>query len=119
MESEKIEPAAQRTAGNHPSHRGAGTRNTVAPNPSSSLTALFPDVFAVSRNGSDVRPNPATAFLSSYLLLYPGYYLTDRVLIDASLFKAVAKPGYYRLSAHIPRMGSRIVRSSGMKQEYW
>jgi hypothetical protein len=59
-----------------------------------------PDVEMIADSFSAKKePNPATAFLSSYLLLHPGYSLTTEFLLDVNLFKDLAKPGYYRLSA--------------------
>lgn len=43
--------------------------------------------------------NPATGFLSSYLLLHPGYGLTTRVVLAGNSYKGWKKPGKYRLSA--------------------
>lgn len=45
------------------------------------------------------EPNPASAFLSSYLLLRPGYSLTTRFLLDTNLFRELSTPGYYSVSA--------------------
>ena len=56
--------------------------------------ALIGDSFSGKK-----EPNPGAAFLSSYLLLYPGYSLMTRVVVRPSLFKGLDKPGSYKLSA--------------------
>jgi hypothetical protein len=60
---------------------------------------ISPDVVIISDSFSPRKPPNATvAFLTSYLLLYPGYGLTTQAVIDETLFKALRIAGDYRLS---------------------
>lgn len=60
--------------------------------------AIHPTLVMISDSfSSEKHPNPATAFLNSYLLLHPGYSLSSQFLISPKFYGGL-KPGYYRLS---------------------
>ena len=56
-----------------------------------STWAMISDWFS-----SEKHPNPATAFLNSYMLLHPGYSLSTQFRIRPESYGGL-KPGYYRL----------------------
>jgi hypothetical protein len=83
--------------------------------------AVTPSVEIISDSFADKKePNPTTAFLRNYLLLYPGYSLTTSASIDEKLFKELTKPGFYRLSATYTSNGLSyppVYRQAGLSDD--